>query len=114
VNAGGALADLMEISGQVEAAVVLDENGEVECSSPADSERAQRLARAAREVLAAAEPVRPGAALTRLEASTRAGTLFVVREGGRTIAAATGAAPAAALVLHDLRSCLRALDGETG
>jgi hypothetical protein len=34
VDPGGALADLMEVSAQVEAAVVLDENGEVACSSP--------------------------------------------------------------------------------
>jgi hypothetical protein len=112
VDAGGALADLMEISAQVEAAVVLDENGEVACSSTPDAERTQRLARAARAALAAAEPVRRGADVTQLEASTRAGTLFVVRNGGRTIAATTGAAPSSGLVFHDLETCLRSLDGD--
>jgi hypothetical protein len=111
VDAGGALADLMEISAQVEAAVVLDENGEVAHFLAPDPERAQRLARAAREALAAAEPLRRGAALTQLEASTRAGALFVVRKAGHTIAATTGAAPFSGLVFHDLESCLRSLDG---
>ena len=112
VDAGGALADLMEVSAQVEAAVVLDENGDVAGSSTADSERAQRLARAAREALAAAEPIRRGAAVTQLEATTRAGTLFVVRKEGGTIAATTGAAPSSGLVFHDLEKCLRSLDGD--
>jgi hypothetical protein len=112
VDPGGALADLMEVSAQVEAAVVLDQNGEVACSSTADAERTQRLVRAAREALAAAEPVRRGAAVTQLQASTRAGTLFVVRKAGRTIAATTSAAPSAGLVLHDLEKCLRSLDGD--
>jgi hypothetical protein len=112
VDAGGALADLMEISAQVEAAIVLDENGDVADCSPSDPERAQQLARAAREALAAAEPIRRGAAVTQLEASTRAGTLFVVRNGGRTIAATTRAAPTSGLVFHDLEACLRSLDGD--
>jgi hypothetical protein len=113
VDPGGALADLMEISAQVEAAVVLDENGKVACFSAPEPERAQRLAHAAREALAAAEPVRRGAAVTQLEASTRAGTLFVLRKAGRTIAATTGAAPTSGLVFHDLETCLRSLDGDT-
>jgi hypothetical protein len=113
VDAGGALADLMEISAQVEAAVVLDENGDVARFSAPEPERAQQLARAAREALAAAEPVRRGAAVTQLEASTRAGTLFVLRKAGRTIAATTGAAPISGLVFHDLETCLRSLDGDT-
>jgi predicted regulator of Ras-like GTPase activity (Roadblock/LC7/MglB family) len=112
VDAGGALADLMEVSAQVEAAVVLDENGDVAHASTPDPESAQRLARAAREALAAAEPVRRGAAVTQLEATTRAGTLFVVRNAGRTLAATTGAAPSSGLVLHDLEKCLRSLDGD--
>jgi predicted regulator of Ras-like GTPase activity (Roadblock/LC7/MglB family) len=111
VDAGGALADLMEISAQVDAAVVLDEQGEVTCSSPSDSERAERLARAARDALAAAKGVRRGADVTQLVASTRAGTLFVVRDAGRTIAVTTGAAPTSALVVHDLKACLRSFQG---
>ena len=40
--------------------------------------------------------------------------MFVVRDGGRTIAATTGPAPTAGLVLYDLRTCLRQLaDGES-
>jgi hypothetical protein len=50
--------------------------------------------------------------VTQLEASTRAGTLFVVRNARRTIAATTGAAPTSGLVFHDLEACLRSLDGD--
>ena len=110
VDAEQALADLMEISSQVETAVVLDDNGGVAAASLATREGAERLARAAREALAAAESVRPGAELTQLEAATRGGSLFVVREAGRTIAATTGSSPTAGLVLYDLRACLRTVD----
>jgi predicted regulator of Ras-like GTPase activity (Roadblock/LC7/MglB family) len=112
VDAEQALADLMEISSQVETAVVLDGEGSVEAASVASRERAERLARAARDALAAAETVRPGAALTQLEASTREGTLFIVREEGWTIAATTGHSPTTGLVLYDLRTCLRTVDRE--
>ena len=112
VDAEQALADLMEISSQVETAVVLDEDGDVAAASVANREGAERLARAAREALAAAESVRPDAALTQLEASTRDGTLFVVREAGKTIAATTGCSPTTGLVLYDLRTCLRTVDRE--
>jgi predicted regulator of Ras-like GTPase activity (Roadblock/LC7/MglB family) len=110
VDAEQALADLMEISSQVERAVVLDGEGGVAAASTASREGAERMARAAREAMAAAETVRPGAPVAQLEASTRAGTLFVVREAGRTIAATTGCSPTAGLVLYDLRTCLRTVD----
>ena len=110
VDAEQALADLMEISSQVEAAVVLDEDGSVAAASLAGAADAESLAAAAREAVSAAGAVRADAALTQLEAATRAGTLFVVREAGRTIAATTGCSPTVALVLYDLRTCLRAVD----
>jgi predicted regulator of Ras-like GTPase activity (Roadblock/LC7/MglB family) len=112
VDAEQALADLMEISSQVETAVVLDGDGTVAAASLPSREGAERLARHARDALSAAEAVRPGAPLTQLEAATRGGTLFVVREAGRTIAATTGCSPTAGLVLYDLRTCLRTVDQE--
>jgi predicted regulator of Ras-like GTPase activity (Roadblock/LC7/MglB family) len=110
VDAEQALADLMEISSQVETAVVLDRDGTVTASSIPINERAQRLGRAAREALEAAEVVRPHERLTQLEAATRDGSFFVVREAGRTIAATTGRAPTTGLVLYDLRTCLRTVE----
>ena len=112
VDAEQALADLMEISSQVETAVVLDGEGAVAAASLAVREDAERLAGAARRALEEAESLRPGAALTQLEATMRDGTLFVVREAGRTIAATTGCSPTTGLVLYDLRTCLRTVDGD--
>ena len=44
--------------------------------------------------------------MTRVEVELEEGALFVLREGGRTIAAVTGPQPTAGLVVYDLRTCL--------
>ena len=44
--------------------------------------------------------------MTQLEASTAEGSVFVVRDGARRIAATTGPAPTVGLVFYDLKSCL--------
>jgi hypothetical protein len=49
-------------------------------------------------------------AVTQLEAATREGSVFVVRDGGgRVVAATTGPSPTVGLVFYDLKTCLRAL-----
>jgi predicted regulator of Ras-like GTPase activity (Roadblock/LC7/MglB family) len=110
VTAHEALADLMEISSQVEAAVVMDAAGDPLASTLEGDQRAADLAQAGRELLAAAERVRSsgGAAVTQLDAATRAGSVFVVREGELTIAATTAPSPTVGLVFYDLKTCLRA------
>ena len=45
--------------------------------------------------------------MTQLEAATGEGSVFVVRDGDRLIAAATGPEPTGGLVFYDLKSCLR-------
>ena len=55
MDAAGALADLTEISSQVEAAVVLDDAGAVVASTLDDAERSARLARAALDLLGASD-----------------------------------------------------------
>jgi predicted regulator of Ras-like GTPase activity (Roadblock/LC7/MglB family) len=100
-----ALTELTDISSQIEAAVLFDREGVVAASTVAD-ERAARLASAARVLLEAAEEVR-GAELTQVEAATVDGSVFVVRDGERLIAAATGSEPTAGLVFYDLKSALR-------
>ncbi len=104
-----ALADLTEISSQVEAAVVLESDGSLAASTFPSEERAQRLARAALDLLAAATELRPGQ-LTQLEVALREGGVYVVRENGRLIAATVAPGSPAGLVLYDLRSCLRSID----
>jgi predicted regulator of Ras-like GTPase activity (Roadblock/LC7/MglB family) len=111
VDAAGALADLTEISSQVENAVVLDADGAVLASTFVSDEAAEPLARAARELLAEAGRLSIGAGreLTQLEVALRDGSIFVTRDGSRTVAATTAASPTSALVLYDLRACLRAI-----
>jgi predicted regulator of Ras-like GTPase activity (Roadblock/LC7/MglB family) len=100
-----ALAELTEISSQIEAAVLVDGKGAVSASTLSE-ERAARLASSAREALESAEQVRDGE-LTQLEVASEEGSLFVVRQGDRLIAATTGPEPTAGLVFYDLRSALR-------
>ena len=111
MDAASALADLTEISSQVEAAVVLDAAGAVVASTLDDAERSTRLARAAFDLLRAAdERVQSGGrALTQLEAALREGSVFVAREEGRSIVATTSAEPTSGLVFYDLKACLRSL-----
>ena len=111
MDAASALADLTEISTQIEAAVLLDESGAVLAATPGDTARSERLARTAVDLLAAAQEraESSGRALTRLEAALREGSVFVAREEGHSIVAVTGSEPTSGLVFHDLRTCLRTL-----
>ena len=110
MDAQQALADLTEISSQIQAAVVFDDQGKVAASTLEDSRRADELARAAGGLLAAAEEIKTGEnALTQLEVATGDGSVFVVRTGKTVIAATTGSNPTAGLVFYDLKSALRSV-----
>jgi len=108
VDPKAALDELMELSSQVQAAAVLSAEGVLASTFP-DEGRAERFAAAVRRLLGAAEEVAGRGSPSRLRAATSSGGLFVVREGGHTIAATTGTSPTVGLLLYDLRSCLRAL-----
>ena len=113
MDAAQALADLTEISSQIEAAVLFDEEGGVLGSTLTDEQAAQALARSAAELLEGAAGLRSsGAEVTQLEASTQEGSVFVVRDGARRIAATTGPSPTVGLVFYDLKSCLRGTAAE--
>ena len=71
MDAAQALADLTEISAQIEAAILLDAQGSVVAAS-VDSARAEALAGSARELFAAAERGNP-----RPFANLDAGLLFI-------------------------------------
>jgi predicted regulator of Ras-like GTPase activity (Roadblock/LC7/MglB family) len=110
MDAQQALADLTEISSQIQAAVVFDDQGRVAASTLEDSRRADELAKAAGGLLAAAEEIKTGEnALTQLEVATGDGSVFVVRTGKTVIAATTGSNPTAGLVFYDLKSALRSV-----
>jgi hypothetical protein len=92
------------------AAAILGPEAAVEASTLADAARTERLARCGGELLAAAADTRPGGpAVNRVEVALPAGSVFAVREDGRTIVATTVPRPTSGLVLYDLRTALRRL-----
>jgi predicted regulator of Ras-like GTPase activity (Roadblock/LC7/MglB family) len=105
-----ALADLTEISSQIVTAVVFDREGTV-VASTVDDDRAGRLASTALELLRAAEDQggAGGKDLVQLDVALKDGSVFVVRDGDRVIAATTEPEPTVGLVFYDLKSCLRSL-----
>jgi predicted regulator of Ras-like GTPase activity (Roadblock/LC7/MglB family) len=108
MDAAQALADLQEISSQIDAAVLFGADGSVEGSTLADEEAAQQLAAAAATLLERAGALRgEEAAVTQLEASFADGCVFVVRDGDRLIAATSVPSPTVGLVFYDLKSALR-------
>ena len=106
MDAARALADLTEISSQIESAALFGENGALSASTFADEERAQAFVRAARELLDAATDLRSSASPNQVEVATAEGSVFVVRGDGPLIAATTTAEPTVGLVFYDLKSCL--------
>ena len=101
-----AFSDLLEVSSQVENAILLEED-KVVASSMSDHSRAEELAAALRRLVETAEETR--ADLTQLEVALREGNVFLVREGKRLVAATTAPDPPSGLVFYDLRTCLSAL-----
>jgi len=104
-----ALADLTEISSQIESAVAFDREGTV-VASTVDDERAGRLATTALELLNAAEEHgTDGKELAQLDVALQDGSVFVVRDSDRLIVATTTPEPTAGLVFYDLKSALRGM-----
>lgn len=109
MDAAQALADLTEISTQIQAALIADEKGEVLASTFADEATAGQAARSTLDLLAAAEDAGRNRTvrLTQLLAATHAGSVFVVREDDRIATAITAPEPTVGLVFYDLKTCLR-------
>ena len=103
MEAAQALADLTEISTQIKSAALFGADGSLDAATLADG---TRFVEAARALLAAADGVR-SEQLVQLEAATADGSVFVVRDGDRVVAAVTGPEPTVGLVFYDLKSCLR-------
>jgi predicted regulator of Ras-like GTPase activity (Roadblock/LC7/MglB family) len=106
VTGDQALAELLDVSEDVVAAVILDAEGRPSAATVGDSEAA-KAAEIAAAMLAYGDALRTGVSAARLEAVTADGTVFVVREGSAAIVAIAGRDPVAGLVLHDLRTTLR-------
>jgi predicted regulator of Ras-like GTPase activity (Roadblock/LC7/MglB family) len=108
MDAAQALADLTEISAQIDGAVLADSGGSLVVSTFAQEERGKELAGAAADLLAAASESRAeGQELVQIQAATPRGSVFVVRDENRVVAALTGSRPTVGLVFYDLKTCLR-------
>jgi len=103
VDAADALADLIAVSSQVEAAVIADNGHVLATTLP----RGDDLAAAGRALLESAAGTRDGREPAQLGASTAEGGVFVVRDAGRMIVATTVPQPIPGLVFYDLKTCLR-------
>jgi predicted regulator of Ras-like GTPase activity (Roadblock/LC7/MglB family) len=111
MDAAQAIADLREISPQVRDVVVIGADGAPAGSNLSEGAAVMRLAEGAKELVESAESMRPGVA--QIEAATLGGSVFVVRDGQRLIAATTTPEPTVGLVFYDLKTCLRSIDQET-
>ena len=115
MEAAQALADLTEISAQIEAAVLAKADGSIVASTMKDEGRAKQLAEAAVELVAAGSESRsegPNLELVQLQAATPRGSLFVARDARHMVAAITGSRPTVGLVFYDLKTCLRMLEDD--
>jgi predicted regulator of Ras-like GTPase activity (Roadblock/LC7/MglB family) len=114
MDAAAALERLREISSQVRAAVIFERGGKVVGSTFADDQRANDVAEEAEALLTEAEQRRDAgdeaAEFAQLEVALQGGSVFVVRDGDRLIAATTQPEPTVGLVFYDLKSCLRDLE----
>jgi hypothetical protein len=110
VDAERALADLLELSRDLEGAAVLGLEWRVLAASVAP-EQAEQLGSRLGELVEEAERVKPGAEgrLTRLRAAIETETLYVVRDGDHVVAGWAQRSAAPGLLFHDLSACLREL-----
>lgn len=112
MDAAQALAELTEISSQIELALIFDLRGELVETTLTDLERASALAFGAAALLACTtqiagperdEPIQ-------VELAYAEGSILLVREGDLRIFALTTPDPIAGLAFFELRACLRKLN----
>ena len=110
MDAASALADLLEISSHVDAAVLVEADGEIAGSTIATEAGSDRLARAGLGLLDGATErfATAGRTVTQVEAALREGSVYVLRDGTRTVVARTRPKAPSLLVFYDLRACLEA------
>ena len=117
MDATQALADLTEISSQIVSVAIVDGNGSVLATTIADDGRATRFADGVTRLVNEAGQAgvsRGLVGLSQFEAATLEGSVFVVRQGARLIAATTRPDPTVGLVFYDLKHCLRSIDEPAG
>ena len=113
MDAAAAIAELKELSTQIEAVVVGGRDGSVEAATVPDA-AAGRIASAAQSLLDGADQLRRDLGrenLSQLQASTPEGSVFVVVDAERVAVATTGSDPTVGLVFYDLKTLLRQVAG---
>lgn len=118
MNAEQALKDLIEVSPQIDAAVITARGGSVHASSfGGDDERASELGGLSEKILAEAERARTELGrepVVQCEIATGQAHVFVVADATHVVTAVTGNDPTVGLVFYDLKTALRALRGSNG
>jgi predicted regulator of Ras-like GTPase activity (Roadblock/LC7/MglB family) len=115
MEAARVLADLVEISPQIDAAALVTGEGELAGSVGVPQGRGGYVARSVRALLEAAAAFRSDQGrVTQLHAELGDGDVFAVTGADdRTIVAVTGGRVSPGLVFYDLKRCLAAVADET-
>ena len=113
MDAGQALAELIEISSQIELAVVFDSRGELIGSTLAERDVAEALVRGGSELFATASKAggEEHGEAAQVELALSEASILLVREGDLRILAVTQPDPVVGLVFFDLGTCLRKVAG---
>ena len=113
MDAAAALADLVEISPQIETAAVVTRDGDLTASVGVPEARSSVLARAVRELLDGAAAFRSDQGrVTQLHAELSCGDVFAVAGDEQAIVAVARGRAAPGLVFYDLKRCLAAVGDE--
>lgn len=112
MDAAESLADLKQISTQIDRAVIVRGDGSVAGSTLSDDALASHIAEAGRRLWDAADRARKDLGrpqLSQLEVATGEGSVFAVRDEEFLIVASTPPEPTVGLIFYDLKTCLRNL-----
>ncbi len=112
MDAVAALAELKDLSTQIEVVVLAYRSGEVQAST-VSGQTAVKLGRLAADIVEHADQVRRDLGregVAQLQAATAEGSLFIVLDGDLMALATTAPDPTAGLVFYDLKTLLRQLD----
>lgn len=101
-----AAAELVELSTDARAAVLLDAEGSLAGSSDEDAERAEGLAGLTRELLEAVEAATRDGRPEAVEAQVERGIVYAVLRPGWTLAAVARRSSLSSLMLYDMRAVL--------
>ena len=112
-TARDALQDLLDVSPQVEAALIMTRGGDLLADSlEGKASVAERLARVGTRLVEDAERARTELGrepVTQLEVATGDGHVFLVGDAERVVLAVTGTEPTVGLVFYDMKTALRAV-----